>query len=362
MKWIAGLGVVLLLCTGCASVTQGTTQPLRIDTENAKGELIDDADCALTNDHGTTHAQSGRTSPVRRSGQDLNITCTSPGQPEASGRLVSRANAGLAGNVIIGGAIGALVDHNSGAAYTYPSWVRLIFGHSGIFDRRNEQQGSAMAAAGSVGSEPSDSVAPGASGAATPAAAVNLPLATSRGPVRSGDTFDYLVTDRMTGRSQTVVLRADRADDKQITFNSGARVEKQNGEVVSIVTAVAGELDLVTPPGGWMPGGRLPRGSWGTAFTTRMSGVPVHYDLVANADRERPIRTPAGEFRAIRIDLRGWVENRNSRLVSQAPYEAIVWFSPELRRVVRFEAKAPSPNNLVSSINEVAELTRIGRD
>ncbi|WP_174575469.1 FimV family protein [Polaromonas sp. A23] len=362
MKWIFAAGVLLVLCSGCASVTHGTTQPLRIDTENAKGELIDDADCVLVNDHGTTHAQSGRTSPVRRSGQDLRITCTSPGLPEASGRLVSRANAGLAGNLIIGGGIGALVDHNSGAAYTYPSWVRLVFGYDGLFDRRNEQQGSAMAAAGSVGSESSASPVPSAPGATTPAATVNPSQAASRGPVRSGDTFDYLVTDRMTGRSQTVLLRADRADDKQISFNNGARIEKQNGEVVSIVTAIAGELDLATPPGGWMPGGRLPRGSWGTAFTTRMSGVPVHYDLVANADRERPIRTPAGEFRAIRIDLRGWVENRNSRLVSQAPYEAIVWFSPELRRVVRFEAKAPSPNNLVSSINEVAELTRIGRD
>jgi hypothetical protein len=359
MKWIFAAGVLLLLCTGCASVTQGTTQPLRIDTENAKGELIDDADCALTNDHGTTHAQSGRTSPVRRSGQDLNITCTSPGLPEASGRLVSRANAGLAGNIIIGGGIGALVDHNSGAAYTYPSWVRLMFGHSGTFDRRNEQQGLVMAVPESSGTESSSSLASGPGGAAVPGETASLTPTASRGPLRAGDTFDYLVTDRMTGRSQTVLLRADRVDDKQISFNNGARVEKHNGEVIRIVTATVGELDLVTPPGGWMPGGRLPRGSWGTVFTTSVSGVPVRYDLVANADRERPVRTAAGEFRAIRIDLGGWVESQAGRLPSRARYEAIVWFSPELRRVVRFEAKARRNEN---PIDDVAELTRIGRD
>jgi hypothetical protein len=32
------------------------------------------------------------------------------------------------GNIIFGGGIGALVDHNSGAAYEYPSLIQILMG------------------------------------------------------------------------------------------------------------------------------------------------------------------------------------------------------------------------------------------
>jgi hypothetical protein len=34
------------------------------------------------------------------------------------GRAISRANAGMAGNIIFGGGIGAIIDHNKGTAYS----------------------------------------------------------------------------------------------------------------------------------------------------------------------------------------------------------------------------------------------------
>ena len=137
-----------VLCTGCASVTQGTTHNLRIETITDKGQQIDGADCTLRNDQGTTVAKSGSSTPVRRSSKDLEIACAAAGHPDATGRLVSRANAGLAGNIILGGAIGAVIDHNSGAAYTYPGWVRLVFGEFNVYDRRDEREGVAMAPPG----------------------------------------------------------------------------------------------------------------------------------------------------------------------------------------------------------------------
>jgi hypothetical protein len=45
------------------------------------------------------------------------------------------------GNIILGGGIGAIVDHNKGTAYTYPTWVQLVFGKSLVFDRQMEKEG-----------------------------------------------------------------------------------------------------------------------------------------------------------------------------------------------------------------------------
>lgn len=375
MRGIAGAALSLVLfCTGCASVTQGTTHSLRIETETAKGEVIDDADCTLTNDHGTIHAQSGQTTPVRRSSKDLEITCSSKGLPDATARLISRANAGLAGNILIGGGIGALVDHNTGAAYTYPSWVRLMFGEHATFDRGQERDGVAMAVLGRIDAQAPAVVAyqrPQVAAASAPAAPPSLAPTTpaaipaDAAQTRRGDTFDYVITDHATGRSQTVILRADRIDGTQVFFNNSSRVEKLNGEVVRIEAAVAGELDQATPPGGWMAGGRLPKGSWPLSYSSIVPGSRMKYDLTANAGREHTLRTAAGEFRAIRIDLQGWVRNENTNGPVHARYQGTAWFAPALRRVVRFEAKARTSGNVGSSyfqIDETAELARIGRE
>ncbi len=75
----------------------------------------------------------------------MDITCVQQGQPDANGRAISRANAGMAGNIIFGGGIGAIIDHNKGTAYTYPTWVQLVFGQTLIFDRRDEKDGAPLA-------------------------------------------------------------------------------------------------------------------------------------------------------------------------------------------------------------------------
>jgi hypothetical protein len=45
------------------------------------------------------------------------------------------------GNIILGGGVGAIIDHNKGTAYTYPSWIQLVFGKTLIFDRTTEKDG-----------------------------------------------------------------------------------------------------------------------------------------------------------------------------------------------------------------------------
>jgi hypothetical protein len=136
-----GAMAAALVLSGCASVMNDSTHPVKVETKSETGELVSGAECKLTNDYGSFTVKSGDTTQVRRSGKDLDIQCKRPGSSDASGRAVSRANSGMYGNIIIGGGIGALIDHNKGTAYTYPSWVQLQFGKSLVFDRSTEKEG-----------------------------------------------------------------------------------------------------------------------------------------------------------------------------------------------------------------------------
>lgn len=155
MKAILAAAAVFSLA-GCASVVNDVTNGMRIDTKTAAGETIQGAECVVSNDYGSTSVKSGRVEAVRRSSKDLDITCSHAGQADAKGKAVSRANAGLAGNIVFGGVIGAVVDHSRGTAYTYPTWIEMIFGQSLLFDRKDEQEGTVL-----KGTLPADpSVAP----------------------------------------------------------------------------------------------------------------------------------------------------------------------------------------------------------
>ena len=136
-----GIVAASLALTGCATVLNDTTQPVKVETKTAEGELLSGADCKLTNDYGTLSVKSGDTAQVRRSGKDLDVVCRHAGQAEASGRAISRANGGMWGNIIAGGGIGAIIDHNKGTAYSYPTWIRLVFGKTQVFDRSAEKEG-----------------------------------------------------------------------------------------------------------------------------------------------------------------------------------------------------------------------------
>lgn len=132
--------------TGCASVVNQSTQSIKVETKRATGDLVVGADCRLSTDRESLTVRSGHAAEVQRSGADMQITCKHPDHPDANARAISRANGGMYGNIILGGAIGAIIDHNKGTAYTYPTWVQLVFGRNMTFDRKVEQEGSPVAA------------------------------------------------------------------------------------------------------------------------------------------------------------------------------------------------------------------------
>jgi hypothetical protein len=136
------LAYAILVMTGCASITQEVTHPIKVETMTSDSHMITGAECKLTNDRQSITMKSGDTVKVRRSGDDLMITCKNPNNSTstAKARAISRANAGMFGNILIGGGIGAIIDHNKGTAYTYPTWIQLIFGQDLVFDRSAQKK------------------------------------------------------------------------------------------------------------------------------------------------------------------------------------------------------------------------------
>ncbi|MDM0020502.1 hypothetical protein [Variovorax saccharolyticus] len=112
---------------------------MKIETLTPDGKAIEGAECRLSNDKGDALTQSGQSVLVRRSGANLRVECTQAGLPPASGQAVSRVNAGMVGNIVVGGVIGAAIDVGSGAGYNYPSWMQLVFGEERSYDRSVQQ-------------------------------------------------------------------------------------------------------------------------------------------------------------------------------------------------------------------------------
>jgi hypothetical protein len=130
-----------VVTTGCASIVNDSNAPIRFETVNAAGVEVKDAECKLENDYGQQKVTTPATINVRRSSKDLQITCTKTGEIDGRGVAISRANAGLAGNIIFGGGIGAIIDHNKGTAYTYPQWIQVVMGKLRTFDRKADVEG-----------------------------------------------------------------------------------------------------------------------------------------------------------------------------------------------------------------------------
>lgn len=126
------------LASGCATITGAETQNLSLQATDAAGAAVDKTECTLANDKGNWRAKPPAIAVVARSSEDLLMQCEAEGRQPGIVRAVSRANSGMVGNIIFGGGIGALIDHNKGTAYDYPSMLRVVFGSSRVIDKKNE--------------------------------------------------------------------------------------------------------------------------------------------------------------------------------------------------------------------------------
>jgi hypothetical protein len=128
------------LTGGCASITTEEMQGIMISTKTAKGDAVDKAECTLKNTRGSWKVVTPASVMVRRDSEDMQIDCVKDGQSTGLAKLISRAHGGMFGNIILGGGIGAIVDHNTGKGYDYPNQANVVMGETIVVDRKDEQE------------------------------------------------------------------------------------------------------------------------------------------------------------------------------------------------------------------------------
>lgn len=171
-----------LLLSGCASVTTGYHQGVIFETAQQDGQLVNGAECTASNSRRASMPfRSGEKVQIRRDEADLHVRCSSPGLPDAEGRLISGSNHVGWGNVLVGGIVGVIVDSSTDASRMYPSWLRLVFGESRSYDRRKDETREPMLGIVVGTTQPTapapDPAAPATALAEAPPAAPSMPAA-----------------------------------------------------------------------------------------------------------------------------------------------------------------------------------------
>jgi hypothetical protein len=130
--------------TSCASITKDSNQPIRVETYNQQNTMVEGVTCSAKNERGEWSTKTPGSLVVHRSGENLEVRCNKENSATGFATLVSRANGGMWGNILFGGGIGAIIDHNKGTAYSYPDWVKVILGDNLVFDRKNNVENQIM--------------------------------------------------------------------------------------------------------------------------------------------------------------------------------------------------------------------------
>lgn len=135
------------LSGGCATITSSEMQQVALTTKGESGAVLEGAKCTLKNDKGAWEGTTPGFVNVRRSAEDLNVECKKAGEKDGLLKAISRAAGGMFGNIVFGGGIGALIDHNKGTGYNYPDALPVEMGKSVTVDRREQAPASAEAGA-----------------------------------------------------------------------------------------------------------------------------------------------------------------------------------------------------------------------
>ena len=129
MKNLSALIIItVLILPGCASVTGTTGQSVSVQTRLQNGKELKDAACDLTNSKGVWYVTTPGSVSIRRSNDDMQVTCKKEGYDSGRASVVSDNKGSMFVNIILGGGIGAIVDHSNGSAYEYPTLIQVVMG------------------------------------------------------------------------------------------------------------------------------------------------------------------------------------------------------------------------------------------
>lgn len=192
------------LATGCASVTGSPHQSIAIETRDHTGDPVGGANCELINNKGRWLLTTPGSVTVNKSNQDMYVTCTKEGLDTARQTVISETRGAMFGNIIIGGGIGALIDHSSGAAYDYPASLLIVLNAPG------KQQSSTPLP------QPTAAV----QGQSLPASVQiqNLqPMMINSGKKpAAGDEWEYVAHDKIFGKKRKLLWRVKSVESSGV--------------------------------------------------------------------------------------------------------------------------------------------------
>ena len=126
-----------LLITHCASITSDSNQPISIVIKDQKGNTLENVNCTIVNDKGAWEVKAPGFVNITRSAEDITVTCKKNGHPDGLAKAISRARGNMWGNVIFGGGIGAIIDHNKGTGYSYSDQMVVTMGKTTLYDKES---------------------------------------------------------------------------------------------------------------------------------------------------------------------------------------------------------------------------------
>jgi hypothetical protein len=118
---IAALAALSAALSGCGTIIQGTHEDIAVST------TPDGAQCDLTRkgEHLATINATPSKVTVRKTKDDILLTCNKVGYQNSSQYLHSGMAAGTFGNIIAGGVVGWGIDSATGADNEYPDAVNV---------------------------------------------------------------------------------------------------------------------------------------------------------------------------------------------------------------------------------------------
>lgn len=343
------LGAVI--SSGCATITSSEMQQLTVVAYGDQGRRLDNVQCLARNDKGFWQAKAPGILSVQRSAEDLMVECKKEGLPPGLARAISRVAAGMFGNIVFGGGVGAIIDHTKGTGYNYPDALNIRMGMTVVVDRRDQDEGGATAAAAAPASLPAPT-APVASApqAETKAAASTADSGLPASMPRIGDMWKYRYLDGFNSDKRQLfvhevgsVSAGQIAERMYVAGSSAFRDEQIFSAHVGVVErklpdATRAEFapylqafvpDMMFASLGDIRG--LPRGD-GHPWTVR--GRVVGPELVI---------VPSGAFDAIKIELTG---SRvplqfHPMFASEATrIQHVIWYAPKVKRYVKYQITA----------------------
>jgi len=90
-----------------------------------------------------------------------------------------------------------------------------------------------------------------------------------------------------------------------------------------------------------VPADAKPGSAWKTRYGSGGAGQLVQMNVEARAVAEETLQVKGEDLKVLRVQFTGYTQRGSSASTSPpGRYEATAWYSPELQRVVRFEAKS----------------------